>query len=182
MENVLIEKKETQENITRQEKLYKEPKLSYMKGISRITLLRNITNLFVYKKSIIYDIRNKKDEQYHLLLKTVGNNIRAVRKLKYLTIDQLAQMANLSSKYLQGVEIGKRNISITNLNKIAVALETSLSILFNKEMEKVTKLSKVVSNLENYSVEEIAYIENAIDNLNKIIDQKTSKKYNKKNN
>ncbi|MDA1470310.1 helix-turn-helix transcriptional regulator [Brachyspira hyodysenteriae] len=35
------------------------------------------------------------------------------------TISEIAEVSGISSKYLQGVEVGKRNISITNLNKIA---------------------------------------------------------------
>ena len=48
------------------------------------------------------------------LISSVGKNIRAIRKSQMKTISEIA---GISSKYLQSVEVGKRNISITNLNK-----------------------------------------------------------------
>ena len=55
-------------------------------------------------------IRRDDDE----LISSVGKNIRAIRKSQMKTISEIS---GISSKYLQSVEVGKRNISITNLNK-----------------------------------------------------------------
>ncbi|WP_295157450.1 helix-turn-helix transcriptional regulator [uncultured Brachyspira sp.] len=63
------------------------------------------------------------------VLKNLGQNIRELRKNKKMTIDELAEKSSLSGKYLQGVEVGNRNISIKNLNKICKALETCPDIL-----------------------------------------------------
>ena len=51
------------------------------------------------------------------LISSVGKNIRAIRKSQMKTISEIAEVSGISSKYLQSVEVGKRNISITNLNK-----------------------------------------------------------------
>ena len=50
------------------------------------------------------------------LISSVGKNIRAIRKSQMKTISEIAEVSGISSKYLQSVEVGKRNISITNLN------------------------------------------------------------------
>ena len=65
------------------------------------------------------------------MLRNLGKNIRSLRKSKKMTIDQLAEKSFLSGKYLQGVEVGSRNISIKNLNRISKALDTSPEILLN---------------------------------------------------
>ncbi len=72
-----------------------------------------------------------KDENEKQRLKNLGQNIRELRKNKKMTISELAEKSLLSEKYLQGVEVGNRNISIKNLNKICKALETSPDILLN---------------------------------------------------
>ena len=46
-----------------------------------------------------------------VVLKNLGQNIRELRKNKKMTIDELAEKSSLSGKYLQGVEVGNRNIS-----------------------------------------------------------------------
>ncbi len=94
------------------------------------------------------------------ILSLIGSNIRAVRKVKKHTISELANNAGISAKYLQGVEVGKRNISITNLNKIANVLEIPLSNFFRDvDSEKSTKLFLISSKLKNYSHQQLEHIE-----------------------
>ena len=65
------------------------------------------------------DDNNKKERPIddEELISSVGKNIRAIRKSQMKTISEIAEVSGISSKYLQSVEVGKRNISITNLNK-----------------------------------------------------------------
>lgn len=75
------------------------------------------------------------------LISSVGKNIRAIRKSQTKTISEIAEMSGISAKYLQSVEVGKRNISIINLNKIANALNVPIAILFSYDhIEKTKKL------------------------------------------
>ncbi len=76
------------------------------------------------------------------VLKNLGQNIRELRKNKKMTIDELAEKSSLSGKYLQGVEVGNRNISIKNLNKICKALETSPDTLLNMRSYNFKKLRR----------------------------------------
>ncbi len=64
----------------------------------------------------------------------VGKTIRKIRKEKNLTQEDLASMADLDRTYIAGVEVGTRNISIRNLEKIMEALNISFSVFF-KESE-----------------------------------------------
>ena len=68
---------------------------------------------------------SKKEFEY-----TVGRNLAKYRKEKKLTQMQVAEMAELSVPFYASVELGKRNISIVNIEKIANGLEISLSELF----------------------------------------------------
>jgi len=63
------------------------------------------------------------------LLKSIGKRICLLRDMKGWSQIQLAKAAGLSKNYISDVETGRRNTSITNLNKIAEALDKSLSDL-----------------------------------------------------
>jgi transcriptional regulator with XRE-family HTH domain len=59
----------------------------------------------------------------------VGSNIRACRTDADLTLEQLAEKADLSWPYLSEIERGRENISLDKLVKIAQALDVRLSKL-----------------------------------------------------
>lgn len=69
------------------------------------------------------------------ILKIFGNHLKLLRIEKGMTQEDLAEKAEFSRSYFTEIETGKRNISLINLNKLARALEVSLSELmdFNKE-------------------------------------------------
>lgn len=60
----------------------------------------------------------------------VGQEIRKLRKRKRYSQETFSRVCGLDRTYIANVELGKRNISIVNLQKIADALEVSLSELF----------------------------------------------------
>ena len=49
-------------------------------------------------------------------------NLRATRKQKGLSQEELADMAGLHRTYVGSVERGERNVSIDNVERLAVAL------------------------------------------------------------
>jgi transcriptional regulator with XRE-family HTH domain len=59
----------------------------------------------------------------------VGKNIRACRTSAGLTLEQLAEKADLSCPYLSEIERGRENISLDKLVKLAQALGVGLSKL-----------------------------------------------------
>jgi transcriptional regulator with XRE-family HTH domain len=60
---------------------------------------------------------------------TFSQNVRKTRIAKNLSQEDLAEKASLHRNYIGGVERGERNISVDNMERIAVALETTISKL-----------------------------------------------------
>lgn len=108
-----------------------------------------------------------------VVLKNLGQNIRELRKSKKMTIDQLAEQSSLSGKYLQGVEVGNRNISIKNLNKICKALETSHDLLLNMKPYNLKnseeKIFAISEKLKKFEENKLDFIGNMLDHLNNIM-------------
>ena len=61
----------------------------------------------------------------------IGNRIRELRSRTGLSQEKFAQKIGMDRTYFASVELGKRNISIVNIEKIAHGLEISLSELFD---------------------------------------------------
>lgn len=61
----------------------------------------------------------------------IGNRIRELRTQTGLSQEKFAQKIGMDRTYFASVELGKRNISIVNIEKIANGLEISLSELFD---------------------------------------------------
>lgn len=61
--------------------------------------------------------------------KIVGKNIRDCRTDAGLTLEKLAEMADLSWPYLSEIERGRENISLDKLAQLAKALNVRLSKL-----------------------------------------------------
>ena len=69
----------------------------------------------------------------------IGNRIRELRTQTGLSQEKFAQKIGMDRTYFASVELGKRNISIVNIEKIANGLEISLSELF-KDIESESGL------------------------------------------
>lgn len=59
------------------------------------------------------------------LRNSVGERIRAIRKAKGLTQQQLAELSGLDDAYVGSLERGERNFSIDTLEKIIIGLKVS---------------------------------------------------------
>lgn len=60
----------------------------------------------------------------------IGNRIRELRGKTGLSQEKFATKIDMDRTYFASVELGKRNISLRNLEKIANGLEITLSELF----------------------------------------------------
>ena len=63
----------------------------------------------------------------------IGERLRRARQNQKLTIDEIASLSGLSRPYISQVETGKASPSIPSLEKIAAALDISLSSIFEKD-------------------------------------------------
>lgn len=61
----------------------------------------------------------------------IGTRIKELRNLRSMSQKDLAYSANLDRSYITSVENGQRNISIINIEKIAIALGVSLKEFFS---------------------------------------------------
>lgn len=60
----------------------------------------------------------------------LGLRIQQLRKDRSLSQEKFALLIDMDRTYFASVEAGKRNISIVNIQKIAIGLGVSLSELF----------------------------------------------------
>lgn len=56
------------------------------------------------------------------LLNTIGSNVRAHRRALGLSQEELAARSGLHRTYIGGIERGERNISVLNIERVALAL------------------------------------------------------------
>lgn len=64
----------------------------------------------------------------------IGQRIKELRKQHGLSQVEFANLIGMGRSYLAEVEVGKRNIAIRNLEKVAHGFELSLSEFFDSEL------------------------------------------------
>ena len=69
------------------------------------------------------------------LLFTFGQTVRKLRLSKDISQEKFADMCDLHRTYISDVELGKRNVSLENIGKIAAALDMHVSEVF-QEVER----------------------------------------------
>ena len=66
----------------------------------------------------------------------IGIRLRELRTEKQLSQESFSFECNLDRTYIAGIELGKRNVSIVNIEKIAKAFNLSISNFFNSPLFK----------------------------------------------
>lgn len=66
------------------------------------------------------------------IIKVLGQRIRNYRTAKGLSQEKLAELSGCHHTYIGQVERGEKNATIESIEKIATALNVSLSTLFEK--------------------------------------------------
>ncbi len=64
--------------------------------------------------------------------KKFGEKVKSLRTEKGWSQEKLALTADLDRTYIPSIEAGKRNVSITVIEKIAIALDINIVDLFQK--------------------------------------------------
>jgi transcriptional regulator with XRE-family HTH domain len=64
-----------------------------------------------------------------------GENIRKIRLEKGLSQEQLASLADLHRTYIGMIERAEKNITIINIEKIAIALKVEIQTLFDDSIK-----------------------------------------------
>lgn len=60
----------------------------------------------------------------------IGGRVRDLRQKKGLSQEKFSRLCELDRTYIGSLERGNRNISVVNIEKIAKALQVSISELF----------------------------------------------------
>ncbi len=81
----------------------------------------------------------KTSKSQHSIREVFGNNLRLARRLKDMSQEELALRSELSRTYVSEVERGVRNVSIDNMEVLAIAIGVPLSDLVNPEMFSMIK-------------------------------------------
>ncbi|MBQ23564.1 helix-turn-helix transcriptional regulator [Alcanivorax sp.] len=66
------------------------------------------------------------------LMDILADNLRAYRKSKHLSQEELADMCDLHRTYVGSVERGERNVTLSSLETLASALGVSVPELLTK--------------------------------------------------
>lgn len=66
------------------------------------------------------------------LLVEFGHTVREIRMERNISQEKFADLCELHRTYVSDVELGKRNISLENIGKMAKALGISLAELFRE--------------------------------------------------
>ena len=68
------------------------------------------------------------------ILMRYGQVVRKIRLEQEISQEELADRCGLHRTYISDIELGKRNLSLENIERIAISLNKSLSDFF-KEVE-----------------------------------------------
>lgn len=60
-----------------------------------------------------------------------GRTIKKLRIEKGISQEKLAELSDLHRTYIGSLEMGNRNVSLENINKLAIALDCKISELFD---------------------------------------------------
>ena len=71
-----------------------------------------------------------------ILTQILADNIRAYRKVRHISQEELADMCDLHRTYVGSVERGERNVTLSTLEIFAVALGVSVPELLTKRAIK----------------------------------------------
>lgn len=92
----------------------------------------------------------------------IGNRIRQLRQKNGLTIEETAHLAGVHPNYLGDAERGKKNFSITTIEKLAKVLGVPVSGMLSGRIEshsaKSAPVDRLVSLFRNATPEEQNFI------------------------
>lgn len=67
--------------------------------------------------------------------KIFAQKLRQIRQMRGLSQEGLADLSGLHRTYVGSVERGERNISIDNMERLAIALEVDITELLKEDLE-----------------------------------------------
>lgn len=68
------------------------------------------------------------------ILKIFGQNVQKYRKSRQLSQEKLAELAGVHRTYIGMIERAEKNITLLNIEKIAIALNVEIKKLLEKQL------------------------------------------------
>ena len=65
-----------------------------------------------------------------------GARLRRIRRKKGISQEKLADLAGLHRTYVSSIERGERNVSLVNIERLAIALGTTMAELMPDESDE----------------------------------------------
>ncbi|WP_414043933.1 helix-turn-helix domain-containing protein [Macrococcus sp. EM39E] len=84
-------------------------------------------------------------------MREISERIKQVRKIKGITLKELAESTGLSVSFLSQVERGESSLAITSLNKIAEALDEHITAFFDQPVNEDFKI--IPSEVKSFKLE-----------------------------
>lgn len=88
----------------------------------------------------------------------IGQRIQEIRKERNMTREDLAEKAEISSKFVYEIEMGKKGLSAESVSKITQALSTSSDYLLTGEGEKNPREFETLSPREKKQLERVVRV------------------------
>lgn len=88
---------------------------------------------------------------------SVGTRIRYIRELNHYTREELAEYAEISTKFLYEIESGQKGLSATNLLKICQALDVSCDYIMTGKVEHKCS-EELINILESFDSTQISNV------------------------
>lgn len=63
-----------------------------------------------------------------------GKRVKEIRQSRGISQEELAFRSQLHRTYISSIELGKRNISLLNIERLALALNCSISDFFSEKV------------------------------------------------
>ncbi len=97
----------------------------------------------------------------------LGKRIKELRKAANLTQEKLAELIDIETGSLSGIESGRHFPSLPTLEKIAINLNVELKALFDfKHLISVEEMkASIIKNLDKIDKEQITFIYKFVENF-----------------
>lgn len=105
----------------------------------------------------------------------VGSNVKAFRKKRGLSQEQLGERMQQPQSYIGGIERGEKNISLDTLERLCLALGVKPDDLLDAQIrteqnEKDKLIESISSSLQKRSINEIRALSKVFGDLIKMLD------------
>lgn len=92
----------------------------------------------------------------------IGERIRELRKSRNYTREGFAEKADISSKFLYEIEIGKKGFSADTLCRIAQVLSVSCDYIMFGEEKEYRSIQKIACALEGLEPKQVSKIQDIL--------------------